>query len=97
MNPTAPAAFCLEQTSDQSRLDVSTTAARTPESRSWAATSKPSMSGSWRSSRTTSGCSLEASATPLRAVFRLADHLEAVGLEDAPGAHPEPGMVIDDE
>ena len=61
-----------------------------------AAISKPSRSGSWTSSRTSSG---RRRATQARAgaVPGLADDLEALGLEQLPGGGPESGVVVDDQ
>src|SRR5262249_19164438 len=54
-NPRAPLRSTSAPNSDTSRLDVSTTAGELPFEVSRAATSKPSMSGSCTSSKTTSG------------------------------------------
>ena len=55
------------------------------------------MSGKATSSRTTSGASVRVSGERRRAVGRLADDVEPLGLEQRAGERPEAGVVVDDE
>src|SRR5207253_2778800 len=61
--PRAPDCSTSEPKSASSRLDVRTTCARMPLRERRLATSNPSMSGSWMSRSTTSGCRRSTAAT----------------------------------
>ncbi len=97
MNPRAPLRSTSAPNSDASRLDVSTIAGELPFEVSTSATPNPSMSGSWMSSRTTSGRRRRAVSIALCAVLGLADDLESLGLEQRSGRQPEARVVVDDE
>ena len=58
----------------------------------------PSMPGIRTSISTTSGCRADAMRDAGRPVAGLADHLDVrLGLQDQPEAHPEQGLVVDQQ
>ena len=97
MKPREPQPPTRSPNSETSRLEVRTICGLQPFAQSRLEISKPSMSGSWTSSRTTSGTEPGDSLERGGAVLGLADHLVPLGLEELPRGGAEGRVVVDDQ
>ena len=95
--PRAPLRRISSAESDQSRLEVSTTAGAASSSVIRVATSKPSPSGKLDVEQDDIGAQPARLGDRGLRVGGLADHLIAVGLQQQPCLGAKPGVVVDDE